>query len=357
MRRHITARMDNFRDLTGAMSPIGLAPMAGACPPALSIAVANAGGIGACGALLLSPEKIAKWADDFRKGSDGPFLMNLWVPDPAPHRDVEHEARLREALSNWGPTVSEGAGDAAVLDVEAQAEAIIAVKPTGFSSIMGLPPQTMVERLKDEGILWFATVTSVEEARLAEQRGADVIVAQSAEAGGHRGSFDAARAQAQAVGALALLPTIVDAVDRPVVAAGGIADARTAIAALCLGASAVQIGTGFLRTPEAGLNPAWAGALAETSATDTVLTRGFSGRMGRAVRNRYTEAIEAGDLPEPAPYPVQRGLTAAMRADASSKHDINRMQAWAGQSARLAKARPAGDILKDIASEIETFFG
>ncbi|MER0239390.1 nitronate monooxygenase [Fulvimarina sp. MAC8] len=348
--------MTAFQALTGAETCIGLAPMAGACPPSLSIAVANAGGIGACGALLLGPDTIAEWADEFRQGSNGPFIMNLWVPDPEPHRDAAHEAALREALGEWGPAVPNDAGDAAVLDFEVQAEAIIAARPTAFSSIMGLPSNTLVSRLKDEGILWFATVTSTDEARKAEAAGADVIVAQGAEAGGHRGSFDASKAQMQAVGALALIPAIVDAVDCPVVAAGGIADARTAIAALTLGASAVQIGTGFLRTPEAGLNPAWADALATTSATETALTRGFSGRLGRAVRNRYVEAIESGALPEPAPYPVQRGLTAAMRSDAAQKQDIIRMQAWAGQSARLAQARPAGDILREIADAIDAFF-
>ncbi|MEN3793257.1 nitronate monooxygenase [Fulvimarina sp. MAC3] len=356
MRREILTKTDAFKALTGAKTCIGLAPMAGACPPALSIAVANAGGIGACGALLLSAEQIAKWADDFRAGSDGPYIINLWVPDPKPQRDEHHEARLCEALSAWGPSVPDNAGDAAIQDFDAQCEAILAARPTGFSTIMGIPSQTIVSTMREAGILWFATVTGVDEARQAEDAGADVIVAQGAEAGGHRGSFDPARAEFQAVGALALLPAIVDAVACPVVAAGGIADARTAIAALTLGTSAVQIGTGFLRTPEAGLNPAWADALATTSATETALTRGFSGRLGRAVKNRYVEAIESGALPEPAPYPVQRGLTARMRSDAADKQDIDRMQAWAGQSARLASARPAGEILTEIAGEVDAFF-
>ncbi|EAU40342.1 2-nitropropane dioxygenase [Fulvimarina pelagi HTCC2506] len=355
MRREILARISAFENLTGAKTPIGLAPMAGACPPALSIAVANAGGIGACGALLFGPDEIADWAESFRAGSDGPFIMNLWVPDSEPHRDTLQETQIREALSSWGPAVAADAGETPILDFDSQTHAIIEARPTAFSSIMGLPSQDNVEALKEAGLLWFATVTSVDEARQAEEAGADVIVAQASEAGGHRGSFDPGNAELQSVGALSLLPTIVDVVCCPVVAAGGIADARTAIAALTLGASAVQIGTGFLRTPEAGLNPAWADALAETSPTDTALTRGFSGRLGRAVRNRYVAAIEAGDIPDPAPYPIQRGLTAAMRKDAIEKRDIDRMQAWAGQSARLAQARPAGDILTEIAEDIETF--
>ncbi|RFC62331.1 nitronate monooxygenase [Fulvimarina endophytica] len=355
MRSEIAARIADFQALTGAHTSIGLAPMAGACPPELSIAVCKAGGIGSCGALLSSPAEIAEWARAFRAGSDGPFLINLWVPDPEPLRDARHEASIRAALSDWGPAVEPDAGDAPLQDFGAQVEAVIAVKPLGFSTIMGLPSEQVIAEVKRAGILWFATVTTPEEARAAVEAGADVIVAQGAEAGGHRGAFRAENAERQAIGSLALIPAIVDAVSCPVVAAGGIADARGAIAALALGASGVQIGTGFLRTPEAATNRGWADAITGLAPEGTVLTRGFSGRTGRAIRTRYTEAVASGDLPEPAPYPVQRGLTANMRKAAAKDGDIDRMQAWAGQSARLAEARPAGEILRTIAAGIDAF--
>ena len=155
---------------------------------------------------------------------------------------------------------------------------------------MGVYPPAFVEQLKARGIRWFATATTVAEARAAEAAGADVIVAQGMEAGGHRGAFDAAKADTSMVGLFALLPAIVDAVDVPVVATGGIADARGVAAALILGASAVQIGTGFLRAPEAGLNPVWADALSAVAPEDTAPTRAFSGRLGRAIRTGYVEA-------------------------------------------------------------------
>ena len=151
------------------------------------------------------------------------------------------------------------------------------------------------------------------EARAAAAAGADVVVAQGMEAGGHRGCFDAANAEAQMVGLFALLPAVVDAVRIPVVATGGIADARGVAAALLLGASAVQIGTGFLRSPEAGLPPAWADELATTAPEETRISRVFSGRAGRSIATDYVLAATAPEAPRPAPYPVQRALTARLR--------------------------------------------
>jgi nitronate monooxygenase len=202
--------------------------------------------------------------------------------------------------------------------------------------------------LKQAGIAWFATATTVAEARLAEAAGADVVVAQGAEAGGHRGCFVAGDAERKQVGLFSLLPAVADAVKLPVVAAGGIADARGVAAALALGAHAVTVGTGFLRCPEAAIHPAWSGALAHTPPEETMLTRAFSGRAGRSIATDYALAAAAPDAPAPAPYPVQRGLTSAMRAEAQNEGDLQRMQAWAGQSASLARSAPAAQILNDL---------
>ena len=188
---------------------------------------------------------------------------------------------------------------------------------------------------------------------MAEAVGADVIVAQGAEAGGHRGAFDADKAERQLVGLFALLPAIVDAVRVPVVATGGIADGRGVAAVFALGASAAQIGTAFLRCPEARTNQAWADALATTAPEDTMVSRVFSGRPGRSIATNYTRAATARDAPLPAPYPVQRALTAAMRAAGSKAGDINRMQAWAGQSAAMARAEPAGDVVRRVWDDAE----
>ena len=340
------SRAQSFCDRFGLRVPILLAPMAGVPTPALSAAIANAGGLGACGALLMAPDAIVAWANGVRGQSNGAFQLNLWIPDPPPVRDAEQEGRVRAFLGQFGPEVPAEAADAVPPDFAAQCEALLKVGPPIVSSIMGVYPPDFVAAMKARGIAWFATVTTAAEAKAAEAAGADVVVAQGAEAGGHRGRFDASAAERDAVGLFALLPAIADAVGVPVVATGGIADARGIAAAFTLGASAVQIGTGFLRCPEAGLNPAWSAGLAATAPEDTMLTRAFSGRAGRSIATTYARA--AADGPVPAPYPVQRALTQGMRDAAAKAGDLGRMQAWAGQSARLARAEPAGALVHSL---------
>jgi nitronate monooxygenase len=347
------ARAQAFCDAFQLRLPILMAPMAGACPASLAIAVANAGGLGGCGALLMRPEAIRAWAAEVRAQTNGNFQINLWIPDPAPERDPAHEARVRAFLGQWGPPVGPEAGDVTPVDFAAQCETMLEVGPAIVSSIMGLYPAAVVVRMKDRGIRWFANVTTVGEARAAVAAGADVVVAQGMEAGGHRGSFEADRPDTALIGLFALLPAVVDAVgDRvPVVATGGIGDARGIAAALLLGASAVQIGTGLLRTPEARIAGAWADAIGRAEPEDTLPTRAFSGRLGRSIATAYVKAANAAGAPKPAPYPVQRGLSQAMREAGAKADDIDRMQAWAGQAARLAAAEPAADLLRRLWSE------
>jgi nitronate monooxygenase len=349
----IIRRAEEFCRRFGLRVPILLAPMAGVSAPSLSIAVANAGGLGACGVLLMQPREIIAWAREVRADTNGAFQLNIWIPDPAPKRDPVHESEVRAFLEGWGPPVPAEAADATPPDFAAQCEAMIEVGPAIVSSIMGLFPPAFVERLKERQISWFATVSTVAEARAAASAGADVIVAQGAEAGGHRAAFDAAAAERQQVGLFALLPAVVDAVEVPVVATGGIADARGVAAALVLGASAVQIGTGFLRSPEAKIHPIWAEALGTTAPEDTMVSRVFSGRAGRSIATNYVRAATSPDAPAPAPYPVQRALTATMRAAGQKEGDIHRMQALAGQSAALAKAEPAATIVRQLWEEAQ----
>jgi nitronate monooxygenase len=301
----------------------------------------------------MQPAEIRAWCSEFRASGSSDysreaFQINLWIPGPSPARDPERERRQREFLAQWGPAVPAEAADANLPDFDAQCQTMLEMAPKAISSIMGLYPPAFVSELKARRILWFANVTTVAEAKAAAAAGADVVVAQGMEAGGHRGGFDPDRAEHQLVGLMSLLPQVKDAVRIPVVATGGIADARGIAAALTLGASAVQIGTAFLRTPEAKLHPAYAARLAETQAEQTVLTRAFSGRLGRSVATAYVRAAAAPDAPPPAAYPVQRALTRAMREAAQQSGDAERMQLWAGQSARLGATLRASAMVQQL---------
>src|SRR6184192_3923448 len=172
------SRAAGFCDRFGIRVPILLAPMAGACPPSSSIAVMRAGGFGACAALLMQSKEIEDFTAEVRTNQDGPFQINLWIPEPPPVRDRSHEARVREFLSRWGPPVPEDAGDMALPNFDEQCQALLRIAPAAVSSIMGLYPPPFVAEVKSRRISWFATATTVADAKTAEAAGADVIIAQ-----------------------------------------------------------------------------------------------------------------------------------------------------------------------------------
>jgi len=344
----VVSRAEVFAADLGTRYPILLGPMAGACPVGLSIAVGNGGGMGACGALLMEPADIHQWADEFRSATNSQFQINLWIPDKSPVRNDKHESSLAEFLNHWGPNVDVTHANESPPDFTAQCEALLDIAPPVISSIMGLFDTDYINRMKALNIRWYANVSTVEEAMQAEAAGADAIVAKGFEAGGHSGAFEPDNALRCGVGTLSLVPAIADSVSIPIIASGGIADGRTAAAALLLGASAVQIGTGFLRAAESTIASAWSDAIGDARPEGTILTRAFSGRAGRSIATDYALAMESADAPEPAPYPVQRGLTKAMRTAAAKENNLAGMQAWAGQSAALAQTCSATEITENI---------
>ena len=267
----------------------------------------------------MSPDQIAEWSSKFRASSDGPFQLNNWIPDPEPVRDHIEEQKISDFLERFSGEETPPKIDFSTPDFSAQCDAMLEANPTAISSIMGVYPDAFIDRMKLKGTLWFATVTTVHEAKEAETKGADVIVAQGMEAGGHRGTFQAEHAEQSLAGLFSLIPAIVDSVNLPVVATGGIADARGIASALILGASAVQIGTGFLRCPEADIPSSWADAIGKSAPDATMLTRSYTGRTGRSITTAYAKAAAEVNAPNPRPYPIQRAFTKYMTASGASQ--------------------------------------
>jgi nitronate monooxygenase len=344
----------------GIRYPIVQGPFGGGLSStALAAAVSNAGGLGSFGAHALSPAQIGLLVKELSALTSLPFAINLWVPLPNEPRAVEaeafarHVARIHDHLAALGlpdPAMPE----AFTQDFEAQVSAALDACPPVLSFVMGVPPKEVTSAARTRGIRTIGTATTVEEAIALDAAGLDTIVASGSDAGGHRGAF-LKPVRESLVGTMSLVPQVVDAVSCPVIAAGGIADGRGVAAALALGASAVQIGTAFLVCHESAASAAHREVLASARARTTVLTRVFSGRTARGVPNAFLESLtpSESDIPE---YPIQNWLTQPLRRAAAAAHDTERLSLWSGQSALLAKARPAATLVSALVAETTAIF-
>ncbi|HEX9574692.1 MAG TPA: DUF561 domain-containing protein [Myxococcales bacterium] len=334
--------------------PIVQAPMAGGGDtPRLVAAVSEAGALGSIGAAYLTPQQIADSARAVRSLTSRPFGINLFAPVRVP----EGPRDLRRAVDRVAPHYAElGLPVPAPPSAPADAfpEQLAAALETGasvFSFTFGLLPGDAVEAIKRRGMFLAGTATTVEEAIALEKAGVDAVVAQGSEAGGHRGSF-AGDFETSMVGTIALVPQIADAVRVPVIASGGIMDGRGIAAALALGASAVQMGTAFLTTEEAGVPDCYKQAILGAREHQTRLTRAFSGRPARGIVNRFMDQVDR-DPEAILPFPLQNALTRPLRTAAAKAGRAEFLSLWAGQGLRMARREPAARLVARLAAETD----
>jgi nitronate monooxygenase len=328
--------------------PILQAPMGWLSTPALAAAVSNAGGLGGLGMWGFSAEDAERRIAGFRQQSSGSLNVNypLW---PEPRITVQASEAMRKRLQPHYDAKGLGAvpqpkGAASEVSREHLAM-LLRAKPEMVSFHFGLPRPEVVQAIKSAGIFVISSATTVAEARTLEQCGVDAVIAQGTEAGGHRGTFTGVDMSMQP-GLLALLPQVVDAVSVPVIAAGGIVDGRQVAAAFMLGASAVQLGTAFLRCEEANVLEAHRAAMREASDACTIVTDMITGRPARYIRNRLTDDLIASGL-EPVSFPAQLSLTAPLEKTGDRDFTI----LLAGQSVALAKDTNAAALVASLAEE------
>jgi nitronate monooxygenase len=344
----------------GVTHPIIQAPMAGgATTPELVAAVCEAGALGFVAGAYLTPEQLLETSRLVRARTSRPFGVNLFAPLPVPavppdpgpalHRLAPYHAELGLPA----PRLPEPAPDPFDELFGAALESGASV----FSFTFGIAPEVAIDAAKRRGMLVVGTATTVDEAVRLERVGVDAVVAQGSEAGAHRGTFAADFAAAM-IGTMALVPQVVDAVGVPVIASGGIMDGRGLVAALALGADAVQLGTAFLTCDEAGAPEAYKDAILRAREDQTRVTRAFSGRPARGIVNRFLLDVDGGGGEEAIlPYPLQNSLTRPLRAAAARQGQAELLSLWAGQGVRLARRQPAGALVARLVAESAAALG
>ncbi|MGM9427462.1 NAD(P)H-dependent flavin oxidoreductase [Hydrogenophaga sp. MI9] len=342
--------MKTLLALLGTEVPLIQAPMAGVQGAALAIAVSNAGGLGSLPCAMLSPEALQTELTALARGTSHPWNINFFCHTP-PVPDAGREARWRETLA---PFYAEAglditavpAGAGRVPFSHAVADVVEPFRPPVMSFHFGLPAPDLLARVKGWGSVVLSSATTVDEARWLVAHGADAVIAQGVEAGGHRGMFLSDDLTTQS-GTFALLPQIVAAVDLPVVAAGGIADAAGVAAALALGASGVQVGTAYLCCPEATTSAIHRAALQSDAARHTALTTLFTGRPARGIVNRVMRSLGPLNPATPA-FPLATAAMAPLRAHHESQGSGDFSPLWSGQNASGCRSIPAAELTREL---------
>jgi nitronate monooxygenase len=341
----------SLKALLGIDLPIIQAPMAGAQGSAMAIAVSNAGGLGSLPCAMLDAEGLRRELAAVRAGTSNPFNVNFFChrqPEPDPARDAAWMATLAPYYRECGIEPSPANGPGRAPFSPAFAEVLAELRPLVVSFHYGLPEPALLDRVRQTGARILSSATTVDEARWLESRGVDVIIAQGAEAGGHRGMFLTDDLTTQ-VGTFALLPQIVAAVRIPVIAAGGIGDARSVAAAFALGAAGVQAGSAFLLCPESTITPLHRAALQGDGARHTALTNVFTGRPARSIVNRIIR--ELGPISPAAPaFPLAMAGLAPLRSHAERNGSPDFTPLWCGQNPLACRTVTAAERVRELSA-------
>jgi len=342
----------DLRTLLGIDLPLIQAPMAGVQGSALAIAVSRAGGLGSLPCAMLAPDAMRAELAAIRAGTSRPFNVNFFChvpPPPDAAREAAWRARLAPYYAQFGIDAAGIPAGPGRRPFDDDAAALLAeFAPPVVSFHFGLPSASLLARVKAWGATVLSSATTVDEACWLEDHGADIVIAQGLEAGGHRGLFLTDDLATQ-IGTFALLPQVVRAVRVPVIAAGGIADAPGVAAAMALGAAGVQVGTAFLLCPEATTSAVHRAALASPAARTTALTNVFTGRPARGIVNRIVR--EVGPISDAAPaFPLATGAVAPLRAKAEAAGSGEFSPLWSGQNATGCRAAPAAEIVRALAA-------
>ena len=344
---------DRFIKMSGIELPIIQAPMASAALSDMVVAVSEAGGLGSLACALLSVEQARKQLETIRRRTSRPINANFFCHQP-PRDDRVRQMSWRRRLDAYYVQLqvddTSAPNSTRALFDDKMCDLVMEFHPEVVSFHFGLPDKNLLRRVKDSGAKVLSSATSVDEARWLEDQGCDAIIAQGSEAGGHRGMFLTEDVSTQA-GTMALVPQVVDAVKVPVIAAGGIADARGILAAFALGAEAAQIGTAYLRCPEAQISPLYRQALKDSKDNETAITNVFTGRPARAIVNRLMREI--GPMSDVAPeFPFAAATLAPLRAKSEMAGSADFTPFWSGQAAGLGRAIPAADLTRQLAAEV-----